>query len=193
MRLRKSWSVTTLAVVGLFAVAGCGQQDDSDADPNFESLEESSSPMPADLQPEAEGSEAETESFESESSDSSGDDSLLGTCQDYAAFDRGFVAEIEGIMTLAASPDTSEQEMTEANDQMQEFQSEFEGIIAEAENQEFVQNAEKTLESIKIFEQMTDPSASMTEREQLSQDPAMQTGIEAEDQLVQMCNTELGY
>lgn len=192
MRLRKPWSVTTLAVVGLFALAGCGQSE-TEAEPNIEAIEESTSPSAASMQPESNSSEIETESFGSETSDSSSDDSLLSTCQDYAAFDREFVAEIEGIMTLAANPDASEQEMAEANEQMQGLRSEFEGIIAEAENQDFVQNAEKTLESIKIFEQMTEPGLSMSEKDQLSSDPAMQTGVEAEEQLVQMCNTELGY
>lgn len=190
MRLRKPWSVTTLAVVGLFALAGCGQSQ-TEADPNFEAVEESTSPSAAQMSPETNGSD--TEGFGSETSDSSGDDTLLSTCQDYAAFDREFVAEIEGIMTLAANPDASEQEMAEANEEMQGLRSEFEGIIAEAENQDFVQNAEKTLESIKIFEQMTEPGLSMSEKDQLSSDPAMQTGVEAEEQLVQMCNAELGY
>ena len=192
MRLSKPWSVTTLAVVGLFALAGCGQNE-TEAEPNIEAIEESTSPSAANMQPEPNSSETETEGFGSETTDSSSDDSLLSTCQDYAAFDREFVAEIEGIMTLAANPDASEQEMAEANDQMQGLRSEFEGIIAEAENQDFVQNAEKTLESIKIFEQMTEPGLSMSEKDQLSSDPAMQTGVEAEEQLVQMCNTELGY
>lgn len=191
MRLRKSWSVTTLAVVGLFALAGCGQggDNDSEADPSFESLEESSSPMPADPEPETE----EAESFETDDSAAGGDDSLLATCQDYAEFDRGLVADIENIMALAADPEASEDEMAEAHGQMEDFRSEFEGIISEAENQEFIQNAEKTLESLKIFEQMTEPSASMSEKDQLSSDPAMQEGVEAEEQLVQMCNSEIGF
>ena len=117
----------------------------------------------------------------------------MATCQDYAEFDRGLVADIENIMALAADPEASEDEMAEAHGQMEDFRSEFEGIISEAENQEFIQNAEKTLESLKIFEQMTEPSASMSEKDQLSSDPAMQEGVEAEEQLVQMCNSELGF
>lgn len=195
MRLTKPWSVTTLAVVGLFALAGCGGDNASEANPSFEAVEESSSPMSADPQPETEAPETEaaTEGFGTEESDTSGDDSLLATCQDYAAFDRGFVADVENIMTLAADPEASEEEMAAAHGQMEDFRSEFEGIIAEAENQEFIDNAEKTLESLKIFEQMTEPGASMSEKDALSSDPAMQEGVAAEEQLVQLCNTELGF
>src|SRR5699024_9385140 len=122
MRLRKPWSVTTLAVVGLFALAGCGQSE-TEAEPNIEAIEESTSPSAASMQPESTSAEIETETFASESSHSSGDASLLSTCPEYAAADHESVAGIEGMMTLAADSDASEQEMAEANAQMQATRS----------------------------------------------------------------------
>lgn len=191
MRLRKPWSVTTLAVVGLFALAGCGQSDQntSDADPNFEAIEESSSPTTS-YQPETDG--FETDSFATDGTGVS-EDGLLGTCQDYAAFDREHASGLQRVVTVVSNPDASEQEQTEAHETIQQVRSEFDSILAEAEHAEFVQNAESTLETFELLEQMSDPSTSMTEKQQIFDQSTLQSGLEAEERLVSMCNTELGY
>ena len=184
MNLRQTLPVSAMAIAGLFALAGCSGGISGDADPNVEALEETE---------EAPSSPTEETTDETISSpDSTADSSSLNaTCEAYWDFDQEFAPEVEKVMTEATDPESSDEERAAAHDDMLEARDVFNQILADAEDEEFIELAEETLPTFDLFASLTDPDLSDDEKNELFEETDVDSAIEAEEELIDLCNAEL--
>src|SRR5699024_1734148 len=182
MKLRQTLPVSALAVAGLFTLAACSGGI-SEADPNVEALEETEEATPSPTQ------ETTEPSTSPESSASSS--TLNATCESYWEFDQEFAPEVEDVMMVAMDPDASDEERTEAHEEMVEAREAFDQILADAQDQEFIDLAEDTLPTFDLFASLTDPDLSEDEKAELIEDSDIDSAIDAEEELIDLCNAEL--
>lgn len=116
---------------------------------------------------------------------------LADSCEEFYEFDQEYASEIEQVMSTATSPDSSDEDKTDAQEFMQEARGDFEEVVAEAEDEEFLSSAEKVLPTYEIFEQLVEPGMTPQEQMELLQTGDMQSGLEAESQLIELCDAEI--
>lgn len=191
MNLRQTLPVSALAVAGIFGLAACSGGI-SDADPNVESLEETAEATPSPTEEATEPFPSPESSPSSMSPESSADaSSLNATCESYWEFDQEFAPGIENVMMTAMDPNASDEERTEAHDEMVRAREEFNQILADAEDQEFIDLAEDTVPTFDLFVSVTDPDLSEDEKNELVESSDIDSAIEAEEELIDLCNAEL--
>lgn len=120
-----------------------------------------------------------------------GGSSLAQDCDVYYDFDQEYSAQIQEAMTVSMGPDASEEELAETQELAQNATSDFQTVVAEASDDEFIATAEQTLPSFELIETLADPEVADAEKMQLAQSPELQEAVEAESQLIEMCNAEL--
>src|SRR5699024_9993334 len=108
--------------------------------------------------------------------------SLNATCEYYWEFDQEFAPGIENVMMTAMDPNASDEERTQAHDEMVRAREEFNQILADAED---------TAPTFDLFVSVTDPDMSEDEKNELVESSDIDSAIEAEEELIDLCNAEL--
>src|SRR5699024_9103336 len=125
MNLRQTLPVSALAVAGIFGLAACSGGM-CGADPNAEALEATAEATPSPTEEATEPFPSPESSPSSMSTESSADaSSLNATCESFWEFDQAFAPGIENVMMTAMDPNASDEERTQAQDELVSAREEF--------------------------------------------------------------------
>src|SRR5699024_1989228 len=97
----------------------------------------------------------------------------------------------ENVMMTAMDPNASDEERTQAHNEMDRAREEFNQILADAEDQEFIDLAEDTVPTFDLFVSVTDPDLSEDEKNELVENNDIDREIVAEEELIELCKAEL--
>lgn len=117
--------------------------------------------------------------------------SLADSCEDFYEFDQEYAAEIDRVMSTATSPDATDEDKAKAQDFVQEAREDFEEIVADAEDEEFLSSAGEIPPTYALFERFVEPDMTQEDQMELLQTGGMQSGLEAEAELIELCDAEI--
>src|SRR5699024_10375672 len=117
--------------------------------------------------------------------------SLNATCESYWEFDQEFAPGIENVMMTAMDPNASDEERTQAHDEMVRAREEFNQILAHYQDQHFLDLAQIPVPTFHLFVSVTDPDFREDEKNELVESCDIDSAIQAEEELIDLCNAEL--
>ncbi|WP_022869821.1 hypothetical protein [Yaniella halotolerans] len=117
--------------------------------------------------------------------------SLADSCEDFHAFDQEYVAEIDRAMSTATRPEASEDDKAAAQELVQEARLDFEEIVADAQDEEFLASADEIPPTYALYEQFIEPDMTQDDQMEILQSGDMQDGLEAQAELTKLCDAEI--
>ena len=116
--------------------------------------------------------------------------SLADSCAEFAAFDQEYVAEVDRALSTATQPEATAEDKAKAQELVQEARLDFEEIVADAEDEDFVASAGSIPPTYALYEQFVEPDVTQEEQMEMLQTQDMQDGLKAQAALTQLCDAQ---
>jgi len=115
---------------------------------------------------------------------------LADSCQDYYEFEQEYGPQMQEAMGTTTAAEASDEEMQEVGAVMEDAGAYYREMVDNSDDEAFVAEAEKSMQMFDLFDVLVDPDVSNEEKMETAQSADFNEAIEAEQNIVQMCNEE---
>jgi hypothetical protein len=116
---------------------------------------------------------------------------LASSCEEYYEFDQEYSSQIQEVVATATSGDADEAALEQIRDIMRNAAEDYHAMVDNASDEAFLAEAEKSLPMFEYVETLADPEIADDEKFELAQSTEFDDVIQAEQNLIEMCNAEL--
>lgn len=116
---------------------------------------------------------------------------LADACEDYYEFEQEHGPHIQEATTVAAGAQPDEAQLQQVGDVMDDASEDYREMVDDADDEAFVAEAETAMLMFDVIETLTDPNVTDEQKMEAAQSADFSEAIEAENNIVQMCNEEM--
>lgn len=116
---------------------------------------------------------------------------LADACEDYYEFEQEHASDIQEATAVASGAQPDEEQLQQADEAMADAAEDYREMIDDADDEAFVAEAETAVLMFDVLETLIDQNVSDEQKMEAAESSDFSEAIEAENNLVRMCNEEL--